>query len=49
MRNRPEYRGHAWSDVESDFQRDWMRRNPNTPWARVKEFVRDAWDNARTR
>ena len=49
MRDRPEYRGRAWNDVEPDFQRDWKQRNPNTPWERVKDFVRDTWDDARGR
>ena len=49
MLDRPEYRGRTWNDVEPDFQRDWKQRNPNTPWERVKEFVRDTWDNARGR
>lgn len=46
LRNQPAYRGRAWSDVESQAQRDWTTRNPNTPWERVRDSVRDAWDNA---
>jgi uncharacterized protein (TIGR02271 family) len=49
MRDRPEYRGRAWNDVESDFQHDWRQRNPNTPWERAKDFVRDTWESARGR
>jgi uncharacterized protein (TIGR02271 family) len=49
MRDRPEYRGRTWNDVEPDFQRSWKQRNPNTPWERVKEFVRDTWEDARGR
>jgi len=45
MRDRPDYRGRAWSDVEPEFQRDWSRRNPNTPWERAKESVRETWEN----
>jgi uncharacterized protein (TIGR02271 family) len=46
LRNRPEYRGRSWSDVESQAQRDWSTRNPNTPWDRVKESVRESWESA---
>jgi uncharacterized protein (TIGR02271 family) len=44
MRNRPEYRGRSWADVESQAQRDWATRNPNTPWDRARESVREAWE-----
>ena len=46
MRNRPEYRGRSWTEVESQFQRDWATRNPNTPWDRARESVREAWESA---
>jgi hypothetical protein len=46
MRSRPEYRGRGWGDVESDFQRDWATRNPNAPWDRARDSVRDAWESA---
>jgi uncharacterized protein (TIGR02271 family) len=49
MRDRAEYRGRRWKDVEPDFQRAWKQRNPNTPWERAKEFVRDSWEDARDR
>lgn len=45
LRNRPEYRGRAWSDVEPEFQRDWTRRNPTMPWDRAKDSVRETWEN----
>ena len=49
MRNQPQYRGCAWSEVEPEFQRDWTQRNPATPWDRAKESVRDAWENTADR
>jgi uncharacterized protein (TIGR02271 family) len=49
MRNQPQYRGRAWSEVEPEFQRDWTQRNPATPWDRAKESVRDAWENTADR
>jgi uncharacterized protein (TIGR02271 family) len=45
MRGRPEYRGRSWSEVEPEFRRDWTQHNPNTPWDRAKQSVRDAWEN----
>jgi stress response protein YsnF len=45
LRNRPEYRGRAWSEVESQVQRDWATRNPNTPWERARDSVREAWES----
>ncbi|MBV9322955.1 MAG: YsnF/AvaK domain-containing protein [Chloroflexi bacterium] len=45
LRNRPEYRGRAWTEVEPELQRDWTQRNPTTPWARVSNSVRDTWQN----
>lgn len=49
MRNQPQYRGRAWSDVEPEIQRDWTQRNPATPWERAKEFVRATWENTADR
>jgi hypothetical protein len=45
LRNRPEYRGRNWTEVESQVQRDWTQRNPGTPWDRVRDSVRDTWEN----
>jgi hypothetical protein len=30
--------------VEPAFERDWTRRNQNTPWERAKESIRDSWE-----
>jgi len=40
------YKGRAWSDVESDLERDWNSysyRGKST-WQQVKDAVRDGWD-----
>jgi hypothetical protein len=40
------YKGRAWSDVESDRERDWNSygyRGKST-WQQVKDAVRDGWD-----
>jgi len=44
LRNDPRYRGRSWTDVEADAQRDWTSRNPNTPWAKARDSVREAWE-----
>jgi len=49
MSSRPEYRGRAWADAEPDLQRDWGRQYPDKPWDRVKDSIRETWDNARGR
>jgi len=46
LRNQPEYRGRQWADVEPQAERDWTQRNPSTPWARVRDSIRETWDNA---
>jgi uncharacterized protein (TIGR02271 family) len=45
LRNRPEYSGRSWSDVESNARSDWERRNPNTPWDRARDAVRETWED----
>jgi hypothetical protein len=44
--NDPRFRGRQWNDVESDVRSDWERRNPDSAWDRVRDFVRDAWEAA---
>jgi uncharacterized protein (TIGR02271 family) len=44
MRSRPQYRDSRWEEVEPDLRRDWDTRHPTTPWDRMREAVRDAWD-----
>jgi uncharacterized protein (TIGR02271 family) len=48
LRNRPEYRGRRWDEVEPDVRRDWERRNPNTPWDRARDRIRETWDETTT-
>jgi uncharacterized protein (TIGR02271 family) len=45
LRNRPEYHGRQWADVEPQVERDWAQRNPATPWARVRDSIRETWDD----
>ncbi|MBV9359135.1 MAG: YsnF/AvaK domain-containing protein, partial [Chloroflexi bacterium] len=45
LQNEPRYRGRAWSDVEPEAQRDWTAAHPTTPWAQVRESVREAWES----
>ena len=46
LRADPRYRGRAWTDIESDAERDWTTRNPGTPWARARDAIRRSWDDA---
>jgi uncharacterized protein (TIGR02271 family) len=46
LRNDPRYRNRSWNDVESDAQRDWTTRHPNSPWASARESIREAWEGA---
>jgi uncharacterized protein (TIGR02271 family) len=46
LRNQPAYRGRQWAEVEPEVQRDWAQRNPTTPWARVRDSVRETWEDA---
>jgi len=46
LRNDPRYSGRSWNDVESDAQRDWTTRHPNTPWASARDSIREAWEGA---
>jgi len=46
LHNRPAYRGRAWSDVEDQARRDWAVQHAETPWDRVRDSVRAAWEDA---
>ncbi len=46
MSSNPRYQGRQWSDVESDLRSDWGTRHRETPWDRVKDSVRHAWETA---
>ena len=45
MRNRPEYRGRTWNEVEPEFRRDWSAQHPTTPWDQARESVRESWES----
>src|SRR5581483_1224317 len=47
MRNDPRYQGRAWADVEPDLRRDWETRYRDRPWDRVRDAIRDTWDDDR--
>jgi uncharacterized protein (TIGR02271 family) len=38
------YRGRNFNDVERDIQADYVRRNPNSTWERMKDAVRYGWE-----
>lgn len=41
----PEYRGRSWSEMEHEFRSDWEHRHQLSPWDRIVEAVKDAWEN----
>jgi hypothetical protein len=49
LREQPQYRGKAWTDIEPQVQRDWTRTHPDKPWDRARQGIQDAWDNATDR
>jgi len=40
----PRYRGRDWSDVEDDLRTDYLRKNPNSAWERMKGAIRYGWE-----
>lgn len=44
LRNRDEYRGRSFSDLEPDLRRDWTQRNPSMPWDRARDSVRESYE-----
>jgi uncharacterized protein (TIGR02271 family) len=48
LRNRPEYRGRSWNELEPEARQDWERRNPNRPWTGARDSVRDTWEDTST-
>jgi hypothetical protein len=46
MAHQPQCQGRSWSEVEPDLRRDWEMRNPDRPWDRAAEAIREAWDSA---
>jgi len=45
LRSQPEYRGRSWTDVEPTVRQDWERRNPDKPWDRAREAIRETWED----
>ncbi len=41
----PSHRGRAWSDVEPELRTDWETQHHESPWSRVVDAVRDAWEH----
>jgi uncharacterized protein (TIGR02271 family) len=44
MANDPRYRGRSFDEIGEDLRTDYMRRNPNSTWERMKDSVRYGWD-----
>jgi len=56
MANDPRFQDRDWNEVEPEFQRgysDWSRRNgyvsEGNAWDRIRNNVRESWEEARTR
>jgi uncharacterized protein (TIGR02271 family) len=45
LRRRPEYAGRSWNEVEPSVRREWEQHNPNSPWDRARDRIRDTWDD----
>lgn len=41
------YQGRDWNAIESDAQRAWRERNPDSPWEEFKDAVRSGWQEVR--
>ena len=44
MASDPRYQGRSFEQVESDLQKDYARRYPNSIWERMKDAIRYGWD-----
>jgi len=42
--NDARYRGRNWEDTEEELRTDYLRRNPNSSWDRMKGAVRYGWE-----
>lgn len=42
------YAGRDWDQFETEARSDWERRNPNSPWERVKAAVRHGWERVKS-
>ena len=43
--NMSQYRGKSWSEVEPEFRSNWERGHHESPWDRIVDSVRDAWNH----
>ncbi len=41
----PRYDHYTWAQVEPEAERYWVRHYPNSDWDRVKNAIRDAWED----
>jgi hypothetical protein len=39
------YKGRNWDQAEQDVQRDWVKKNPNSAWEKIKSAVRHGWES----
>ncbi len=44
-RHNPQYRDRPWPAAEPELRQDWEQRHPDTPWDRVADKIRAAWEN----
>ena len=42
--NDARYRGRTWAETEEELRTDYLRRNPNSSWDRMKGAVRYGWE-----
>jgi uncharacterized protein (TIGR02271 family) len=46
LRSDQRYANRPWSDIESDVQKDWSGKNPQSTWERMKAAVQHGWNSA---
>jgi len=44
--SQPQYRGKAFTEVQTDLQRDWETKNPGKPWTSASTAVGEGWNAA---
>ncbi len=47
LRTDQRYAGRSWDEVQTEAERDWRARHPDTPWERMKDAVRHAWERVK--
>lgn len=43
----PQYRDRDWSEVEPELRHQWELDEPDTPWERAMDSLREAWEETR--